>query len=548
MESSTLTEQFLKREKENPKAIFLRQPFNGVWKTWTWKEAGNEIRRVANGLLSLNLPPKTHVAILSKNCAHWMMADLAIMMAGYISVPIYPTLTAISIKPILEHSDSKAIFIGKLDDFEEQKNGIPENSIQIAFDAYGMSAQYSWQNFVLQQEPLKEIYSWSNDEVFTIKYTSGTTGHPKGVMHSMGNVDIWEREIIKMIKLPANPHIFSYLPLSHIAERLAIECMGIYRGATISFAGSLETFGKNLADTQPDAFFGVPRIWSKFREKILQKLPQKKLNLLLTIPIAKNIIKRKLRKKMGLSKAAYVYTGASPISMDDLLWFDKIGIRICQIYGMTEDCGYNHIDLPSMLRYGTVGKPFADAQIKIADEGEIRVKSDVLMKGYYKEPELTAAAFDEEGYLRTGDIGEYDADGYLRITGRLKDQFKTDKGKYISPAPIELSLLANPDIEQACVVGTGIPQPIALACLSEAGQKKSKHELIQSLGSTKELVNQSLDKFEKIHRLVIMKENWTIENGKITPTLKVKRNEVEKIHLPSYPAWFQKAEMILWEE
>ncbi|MGE5106252.1 MAG: AMP-binding protein [Sphingobacteriales bacterium] len=548
MEFSTLVEEFLKREKEIPNAIFLRQPFNGVWKTWTWSEAGNEIRRVANGLLSLNLPPKTSVAILSKNCAHWIMADLAIMMAGYVSVPIYPTLTAVSIKPILGHSDSKVIFVGKLDNFDSQKNGIPEDLIQISFDVYGINANYSWKNFVLQHEPIKEIYSWNSDEVFTIKYTSGTTGYPKGVMHSMGNIDIWEKEIIKMVKLPPNPNLFSYLPLSHIAERLAIECHSIYRGATISFAESLETFAKNLSDTQPDAFFGVPRIWAKFREKIQEKLPEKKLNFLLSIPVIKNSIKKKLRKKLGLSKATHIYTGASPISMEHLIWFDKIGIRICQIYGMTEDCGYNHIDLPEMLRYGTVGKPFGEAEVKISGEGEIRVKSKVLMKGYYKEAELTAATFDEEGFLKTGDIGEYDTDGYLRITGRIKDQFKTDKGKYISPAPIELSLLANPDIEQVCVVGTGIPQPIALACLSEAGQKKSKEELVQSLGDTKELVNQSLDKFEKLHRVVIMKENWTIENGKITPTLKVKRNEVEKIHLPSYPAWFQKAEIVLWEE
>jgi long-chain acyl-CoA synthetase len=169
------------------------------------------------------------------------------------------------------------------------------------------------------------------------------------------------------------------------------------------------------------------------------------------------------------------------------------------------------------------------------------------MKGYFKEPQMTAEAFDEDNYLKTGDMGEYDKEGFLKITGRVKDQFKTDKGKYISPAPIEVKLLSNTDIEHACIVGTGVPQPMALVCLSDNGKRKTKDEVIKNFTESLDSINQSLEKFEKIEKIVIMKETWTIANNKITPSLKVKRNEIEKIHLPKYPEWYDKPGTVIWE-
>ena len=214
---------------------------------------------------------------------------------------------------------------------------------------------------------------------------------------------------------------------------------------------------------------------------------------------------------------------------------------------MTEDCVYGHYSGPKANRFGTVGKPLTGVQVKIAGDGEVRVKSDGNMKGYYKEPVVTADSFDEQNFLRTGDMGEYDKDGFLKITGRVKDQFKTDKGKYISPAPIEVRLLSNTDIEYVCIVGTGVPQPIALVCLSDTGKKKSKEELIQSLAESIGSINPSLEKYERIEKAVVMAETWTIANNKITPSLKVKRNEIEKIHLPKYPAWYDKPGSVVWE-
>ncbi len=546
--SSSPLHQFLKHEKAFANEVFLRQPFQGRWKEWTWKQAGDESRKMATALHALNLPAGTHIALLSKNCAHWVMADLAIMMAGCISVPIYPTLSASAIQPILEHSDAKAIFIGKLDDFPSQDKGIPKTFVRISFDDYGLKDEYTWNNLIKLHGPMQQVYNWQPDDLMTIIYTSGTTGRPKGVMHTAGNFDEVLKIAIPELELPYRSVLFSYLPISHVAERMGIEFNGLYSASVISFVESVDTFAKNVAEIQPQVFFAVPRLWAKFREGILQKLPEKKLNLLLSIPILNTIIRKSIRKKLGLSRATHIYSASAPIAVDLLKWFyRKLGITIMQALGMTEDCVYAHFERPYAYKFGSVGKPLQGLQVKLSPEGELCVKSVSNTKGYYKEPELTAELFDEEGFLKIGGLCEYDHDGFLFITGRLKDQFKTDKGKYVSPTPIETKLLANTAIENTCVVGTGIGQPIALVTLSEIGKKKTKAAIEEGLSNLLTSVNTSLEHFEKLEKAVIMKENWTIDNGLLTPTLKVKRNQVEKIHQPFYSEWFEMKGKIIWE-
>lgn len=547
MTANSPLDMFLHWERETPTHIFLRQPINGQYSTWTYQQAGQEIRKIASGLKSLNYPTGSNIALLSKNCAHWIMADLAIMMVGHVSVPLYATLTAHSVQQILEHSGSKAVIIGKLDDYAAQKPGIPAGMQKIGIELYGIREAVSWESWTQAQVPLAATHAWSGNDLLTIIYTSGTTGKPKGVMHTVHAFDSVVRVAMQELKLPNHPQMFSYLPLSHIAERMGIELYGIYGGGTFSFAESLDVFAQNLAETQPTTFFAVPRIWAKFQEKILEKLPQKKLDRLLGLPLIGSIVKKSIRKKLGLSRAGHIFSGAAPISVDLLKWFDKLGIRILQAYGMTEDCVYAHFNRPDANKHGTVGKPFKGLTVKISEEGEIRVKSPSNTIGYYKEPDLTAELFDAEGFLRTGDKGEIDAEGFLKITGRVKDQFKTDKGKYVSPTPIELKLSSNPDIEQVCVVGMGIPQPIALVVLSAAGKAKPKEQVIQSLSGLLKDINPTLEHYEELKKAVIMKDAWTIENSLLTPTMKVKRNEVEKIHLPKYPMWYEKEGMVVWE-
>jgi long-chain acyl-CoA synthetase len=545
--SSSPVNQFLKWEKEIPQQLFLRQPFNGQWKTWTYQQAGDEIRRVANGIRSLGFPAGSKVALLSKNCAHWIMADLAIMMAGHISVPLYANITASTIHQILEHSEAKLIIVGKLDDYSPQRQGIPANVVKLGVSAYGIDEDHSWEQWAKQFEPLKDPHAWKSDDLLTIMYTSGTTGKPKGVMHSVHAFDATLTHAIDELHIQMHPTLFSYLPLSHIAERMGIEMIGIYQGGNFSFSETLETFPKNLSDTQPTHFFAVPRIWAKFQEKILEKMPQKKLNTLLAIPLVGSLVKNKIKKKLGLSRASQIFSGAAPISVDLLKWYQSIGVEILQAYGMTEDCVYAHFNRPGSNRHGTVGLPLKGLLVKIADSGEIRVKCPGLTLGYYKEPEMTKELFDEEGYLKTGDQGQVSSDGFLTITGRVKDLFKTDKGKYIAPAPIETRILSNPDIEQVCVVGMGVPQPMALVVLSANGKTKTKEQLTLSLSATLEEINPALESHEHVEKMVVMKHDWSVENNLLTPTLKVKRNEVEKIHLPHYPKWYDTEGKVVWE-
>jgi long-chain acyl-CoA synthetase len=546
MPSSPLAE-FLKRETKTPDKVFLRQPLNGVWKEWTWAQAGNQARRIAKGLHAMGMTEGTHVALLSKNCAEWIISDLAIMMAGCVSIPVYPTLSSSSIKSILVHSDSKAIFIGKLDDYAEQSEGIPAGMKRISFENYGIKEEYTLEQLVNNNEPLDAVHNWNRQEIMTIIYTSGTTGLSKGVMHTAEAFDATITAAMPQLEISTNPNLFSYLPLSHVAERLGIEMSVYYKGGTVSFAESLDTFSKNLAEVQPHVFFAVPRIWGKIREGILKKVSQKKLDLLLIVPVINSLLKKSIKKKLGFANTTHFFSAAAPISVELLEWYQKLDIVIYQVYGMTEDCVYAHFSGPKANKFGAVGKPLPGLQVKIAEDGEIRVKSPGNMVGYYKEPAMTTGSFDEDGYYKTGDMGKYDAEGFLRITGRVKDIFKTDKGKYISPAPVEVKLLTNADIEHVCVVGTGVPQPIALLCLSDTGKMKMQSDLVKSLSDTLAAINPFLEKYERLEKMVIMKDRWTIANGLITPSLKVKRNEVEKLHLPKYPEWYCQESLVVWE-
>jgi long-chain acyl-CoA synthetase len=537
--------QFYKWESSSPESNFFRQPFAGNWHDFTYREAGDQIRRVAAALRDLNFPPSSHIAIFSKNCAHWIMTDLAIWMAGHISVPIYPTLSAEGVKYILEHSEAKGIFIGKLDNFKSQRDGIPADIHRFSFPLYNENEGTNWDD-LLKTSPLRESPLPDKDQIASVLYSSGTTGTPKGVLLSFGAFDFVGQSMVNDFNIKTPQQYFSYLPLSHIAEKAYLGMGALYSGSSIAFTESLEKFSANLQEIQPTVFGGVPRIFAKFQEGVLAKMPQKKLNTLLSIPLVSGIIKKAIRKKLGFSRTILIVGGAAPIPVELMKWFSKLGIIIREIYGMTENCGYSHGDHGPSPRLGTVGRPWPGIEARISEEGEILTKHPGLMKGYLKDEAESAKAFTSDGYLKTGDKGVIDNEGFLTITGRIKDQFKTDKAKFIAPAPIEMKLTSNKDIEQVCVVGTGIPQPIALVVLSAAGKAKSSEEIKASLNQSIEEINPSLESYERLEKAVVISGEWTIENGLMTPSMKLKRNEIEKIHLKNYPLWFTKKEVVVW--
>ena len=536
-------EMMYKWEQEKGNEVFLSQPINSIWHDWTWEEVMLEVRKMAAYIKSLNLEKKSKIAILSKNCAHWIMSDLAIMMSGHISVPLYPNLSAKILNKILIHSETKMMFVGKLDDFEKMKSGIPSDVNCVTYPFYSQDYP-KWNDLIRDVSPLQENVIRDDNELATIIYTSGTTGDPKGVMHKFYNFSFATTNAVNALPLK-DESFFSYLPLSHIAERLLIEMGSIYCGGKVSFAESLDTFAQNLSCSQPSVFLGVPRIWTKFQQGILAKLPQKKLNILLSIPIISSLIKKKIQKGLGLSKARNVFTGAAPTPAALIRWFESLGILIQEAYAMTENTCYSHVSFREKIKIGSVGQALPLCDVKLSEQNEIMIKHDALMDGYYKDEEQTNDTI-KNGWLYTGDEGEIDSEGFLKITGRVKDIFKTSKGKYVAPSPIELKLSANKNIEQVCIVGTEIPQPIALVVLSDRGRNKTKEDLISSLEKTLEVVNPKLEKHEKIHNIIIVKEEWTIENNLLTPTMKIKRNAIEKIYRINYQEWYDSSKKIVF--
>jgi long-chain acyl-CoA synthetase len=548
----TICENFYHWEKNTPDAIFLSQPYGDTDKTYSYKEAGIQARKMAAALRALNLPPQSNIGLISKNCAHWLIADLAIVMSGHVSVPFYATLVADQLNQVLVHSECKVLFIGKLDDFPSMEAGIPENIKCIAFPAeYAGSPVHkfeSWEHFTANHEPMNADYLPKLDDLFTIIYTSGTTGMPKGVMINFRAFYNGINDSAKEVKLDTkNARFFSYLPLCHIAERNIVESACIATGGTIYFAETLATFPKNLAKAQPTHFLAVPRIWAKFQEGILKKMPQKKLDLFLKIPIFSSIVKNKIKAGLGLHKAIVILTGAAPMPPTLLDWYKKLGISIREAYGMSENLGAHTVMPENNIKNGTVGKPYPSVETRIDTiTGEIQMRSPFMSLGYFKEPELTAKLF-HDGWLCTGDMGEIDKDGYLKITGRVKDMFKTSKGEYVVPGGIELGFATNNFIEQICVAGTGLPQPVALIVLSESGKSTEKDAIVNSLTESVNSINQTIKNYEHIKTVIITKEPWTVENNMLTPTMKIKRNVVENNYQALMEKYCEEKDLVVFE-
>ena len=548
---------FYEWERKLKDKPFLRQPFGDKWEEYTWGETGQMARKLATGLKTLGLPPKSHIGLMSKNCREWIIADLAIYMAGYVSVPFFPTLNSKELQSLLHFGDVSALFMGKVNAWDEIKNGIPDDMPLIAFPHYKdcseISVGHQWFDFINKFEPQQEDFYPDRSDVWTIIFTSGTTGTPKGVV-----LDYQTNENTECLTTPEhNPlrvdfngknSFFSYLPLNHIAERIVVEWTCFRYGGTISFTESIETFAQNLGSVQPTVFFGVPRIYTKFQMGILSKFPQEKLNKLLSIPIVSSLLKMVLKKKLGLSKAKAIVTGAAPMQESQRVWYRSLGVKITNGYGMTENCAIC-TQLPGEItdKPGSVGKAQPKVDIKIDSEtGEILMRGPYVMKGYYNDTETTNNTI-KNGWLYTGDRGRIDDEGNLYITGRVKDAFKTTTGEFVEPGKIEALFGDVTEFEQMCVAGFGIAAPILLVVPSEGANSIDKETLKQQLNNKLESVNKDLVSFRKVSTIVIMKEAWTPENGLCTPTLKIKRVKIDEKFMSKYKQWHENSEAVIWE-
>ncbi len=554
IESKDLTLECAYRwEKERPQSVYMTQPMgNGVIRDFTWAQTMDEARRMAAYLQAQDFPAGSKIAILSKNCAHFIISDLAIWMAGHVSVALYPTSSPETILYILEHSETKLMFVGKLDHFDAAAM-VPEGMPCIAYPLSPKTDYKTWDEIIKSTEPLTGNPARDVDDTSLLIYTSGSTGKPKGVEHSFQSIVAGPKGAIELFKLTSEDRFISYLPLAHVFERAAVEIASIMLGARVFFADALETFAADLNRAKPTFFHSVPRLWLKFQQKVSLAMPEKKLALLLKIPIISGIVKKKILTGLGLDQAKYAVSGSAPIPPQLIEWYRALGLELLEGYAMTEDFVCSHISFPGSSRVGYVGNPVPGVEVRLSSESEVQVKTPGCMKGYYKAEDLTKEAFTDDGFFKTGDRGEIDDKGRLKITGRVKELFKTSKGKYISPAPIENLLNAHSLVELSCVTGSGYVQPFAFVMLAEDVRKEvtsgkaDKAAIESELKALLSKINREVEEWEKLSSIVIVKDEWAIENSFLTPTLKLKRATVDETYAAEMDKWAESKEKVSWQ-
>ncbi|EGQ8130989.1 AMP-dependent synthetase [Vibrio parahaemolyticus] len=543
-------EMILKWAAERPNEVYLKQIINRQFVEFTYAEVADQALKLVSALRGLGIQPGDKVALVSKNCAEWFICDLAMMLGDYVSVPIFPTAGADTIEYCVTHSESKALIGGKLDDpaaTQQVIDAIPELiSIALPYDS-APQCQYQFKALIANAVPSEERPQHYDDKLMSLVYTSGTSGLPKGAMLTYGAFSWSVQQLINHIGIQANDRLFSYLPLAHITERVYIFGSSIMGGVPTAFPESLDTFIEDVKMHRPTLFISVPRLWTLFQQRIQDKLPQKKLNFLLKIPFVNSLIKKKLAEGLGLDQARVLGCGSAPVSPALLDWYHSVGLNITEAWGMTESFAYSTINYPFRAdKIGTVGNAGPGIELKIADDSEIMVRGKGLFSGYYKNDIATQESFDSDGWLHTGDIGAIDKDGYLTIQGRKKDTFKTAKGKFVSPVPIEKKLFEYSRVEMMCLIGLGLPGPILLVVPHDFPHF-DKERYARTTRKVIARMNQELASHEQIKGVLMIKEPWSIENGVLTPTLKIKRHVLEQKYHELGHNW-PKDELVLWEE
>lgn len=544
-----------RHEKEIPDTVWMTQPMGGrEIRTYTWKQTLDEARKMAGYLKAQDFEPGSRIAMLSKNCSEFIIAELAIWMAGHITVALFPTLDDKTVKYILEHSEASMLFVGKLDTWDDMKPGVPEDLPRVAFTLAPPTDYKKWADCIAESDPVEGSPLRDGEDTSMIIYTSGSTGQPKGVEIVFNNLGFTNDGIQKVFNLGPKDRLLSYLPLAHSFERMAVENLSIYTAAELYFAESLNTFVQDLQRARPTLFISVPRLWLKFQLGVFKKMPPKKLKTFLKIPILSSIVKKKIKKALGLDATRFAISGSAPIPADLVQWYRDIGLELLEGYGMTENIAFSHVNQPGKTRVGYVGNCFPGVEHKIDDNGEILVRSPATMKGYYKSPEATKETITEDGWLRTGDRGEIDNMDRLRITGRVKELFKTSKGKYVAPVPLENDLNSDMHIELSCVFGSGYPQPCAVVQLGEDLRPKMKDQAFRDKVTTaftklREEINAEVPVYERLQFIVVAtKDEWLIENGFLTPTMKIKRAVLEDAYGPQLDTWYAAKQPVIWEE
>jgi long-subunit acyl-CoA synthetase (AMP-forming) len=585
----TILQVFARTTREQASRPAMAARRDGAWRTTSWAEYRDAVRQAAGALVAAGVAPGRGVVILAFNRPEWFVANLAAIAAGARPAGIYTNSTPEQVHFITEHAEAAVAFVENADSLSrlEAAGGRPAGlQLVVLMDGPTRDASVlGWDDFLargrgegLADEVDRRIAAAKPEDVATLIYTSGTTGTPKGVMLTHGNLAFIAAKAQEILPVGAGDRLISYLPLSHIAEQVVSFLLSIATGACVHFAESLEKMPENLREIRPHIFLGVPRVWEKIQAAMQQAgasasplrrriarwargvglaagyADQEGRSRPLAYGLARRLVFSKVRDRLGLDQARMLVVSAAPIAKETLDYFQSLDLPIMEVFGMSECTGPSTMSIPSRYRLGRAGYAIPGTELRIAADGEVLIRGPHVFKGYYKNDEATREALDEEGFLHSGDVGEIDADGYLRVTDRKKELIITAGGKNIAPQHLEGKLKQIPAVSQAVAIGDRRPYVVALLTLdparvaSVAEQAGSPARTAEAAAACPvfrawvekqvEAVNHSLARYEQVKRITLLPRELAVETGELTPTLKLKRRVIHERHQAAIDALY----------
>jgi long-chain acyl-CoA synthetase len=506
--------------------VWLRDRTGDEFTEWTWASARAEINAAAAWFEARYGASKNNIALLSRNRAHWFLADLAIIGSGNVTVPLFTTLAASSAEYIFEITEARVLVLGEAENWGSVQAVLPDSTEIICLPGVEIGAPHTrWEDIVAESADLEPRHKAQADDLISIVFTSGTTGVPKGVMQTHGSFIAPMQRGIDNFGLRQRPRYLSYLPLTHIAERQLVEVQSILNGGSVTFNESFDTLLRDMVDTRPNYFFGPPRVWELLQQGVLAKFGSQEA-LEAALAADPEGVGLGVRTTLGLDDVDYMLTAAAPIPPALIEWYEKLGMHLMEGFGQTEIMAVAG-NLPDRRRIGSIGQLVDGVEVQFSEDGELLFKAPGAAVGYYKMPDKTAETF-VDGWVHTGDKGYMDDDGFIFLTGRVKDYFKTMTGKYVAPTPIENLFAENEWTEQICLIGRGYSKTAMVCVLSEIARQQDRDTIGKALLKRAAAVNEAIEKHERIGAVIVSAEPWTIENELLTPTMKIRRDEIDK--------------------
>ncbi len=523
----TLTGYIEQWVEECPDKVWLEDRKGDEFSRWTWQQAHDEIQALGAWLESkFGADGKANIGILSRNRAHWILADMAIAASGNVTIPMFTTLPNETAAYVMEFTDMGLIFVGESDNWANLGEILPAATQLVALPGVELAQEHlRWEDLLEEYRGQTTTHTPVAEELISIVFTSGTTGVPKGVMQTHASNVLPIERFLGVFDLGEDPRFMSYLPLSHIAERQLVEGSSLINCAQVNFNENLTTLLRDLAYTQPSFFFGPPRMWEQLQQIIIAQFGSQ-AELDNALADNREATGQQVRDLLGMDTARYLLTAAAPTPPALIEWFGQLGLTLMEGFGQTEAMGLianNH----GARKIGAIGRVVDGVEVRISEVGEMQVKATGLSIGYYKNPEKTAETF-VDGWILTGDKCEIDEDGFIFLTGRVKDYFKTIQGKFVAPPPIEAVFSDNVHTEQQCLLGRGYSKTVMVCVLSAIAQELAQEQVERDLMQVVARLNDEVEKHARVGALIISAEPWSIENAMLTPTMKIRREQVEK--------------------